>query len=48
MPNAQIPSPAASVPVDRLTLCEAPARGAAPALRGCEPCMWVALAFADD
>ena len=48
MPELQIATPSVAQPVDRLALGEEPARGAAPSIRGCEPCMWVALAFADD
>ena len=45
MPEAPIQTPLTAEPVDRLTLGEEPARGAAPAIRGCEPCMAPCTAF---
>ena len=50
MPEAPIQTPLTAEPVDRLTLGEEPARGAAPAIRGCEPCMapCVGLPFAEE
>lgn len=45
MPELQIATPSVAQPVDRLALGEEPARGAAPSIRGCEPCMGACTSF---